>query len=290
MPDANFIAIGHITQDLLPGGDYAPGGTVSFSAIAARNFGQSAGIVTVCPDFLRHFPVYANIKIAGPYSPNATIFENIYKPEGREQFVRSVAPAIRPNDVPPEWVGPNKNVQIVHIGPVAQECLPELLDLFPDALIGITPQGFMRDWNNPTGRVNPVLWEGERAQAMLRRAGALVLSEEDLPRGAENRRLLAEYIAACPIVAYTQGAQGCTLFYDGKRVQVPAFPAKEIDPTGAGDVFAAAFFIRLRATNDPIAAARFANAAAACNIEGLGLSGIPTLAQVEARLESKSEV
>lgn len=283
----DFITIGHITQDLLPGGAYAPGGTVSFASVAARNLGERAAIVTVAPGFLRTLPIYQNIQIVGRESEHATIFENIYKPEGREQFVRSVAPVIEPGDVPPEWIGPGQGIEIVHIGPVAQECGPDLLELFPDALIGITPQGFMRDWNNPTERVCPVLWEGPQAQAMLSRSGALVLSEEDLPRGLEGQRLLEEYISACPIVALTREARGCTLYYQGRTENVPAYPAQVLDPTGAGDVFAAAFFIRLRATSDPIEAARFANAAAACNIEGPGLEGVPTLEQVKKRMSGK---
>jgi len=279
-----FIAIGHITQDLLPGGDYVPGGTASFAAITARNFGLNTAIVTVAPAFLRDLPIFDKLEVRGRVADRATIFENIYKSEGREQYLRSVAPPIELEDVPPEWVGAGKGVEIVQIGPVAQECGPELLDLFPDALIGLTPQGFMRRWDAATGRVHPLMWEGAATQRLLSQSGALVLSQEDLPAGAEGHRLLTQYVAACPIVALTQGRWGSTIFYQGQTVQVAAFPAQEVDPTGAGDVFAAAFFIRLRATQNPLEAARFANAAAACNIEKAGLAGVPNLAQVEARL------
>lgn len=281
----NFVTIGHITQDLLPNGDYTPGGTVSFASVTARNLGRQTAIVTVCPAFLRELPIYHNIQIVGRESEKATIFENIYKPEGRQQFVRAVAPAIQTEDVPPEWTGPGKGVEIVHLGPVAQECGPELLKLFPDALIGLTPQGFMREWSNDTGAVRPILWKGSNAEAILSRVGALVLSEEDLPRGSEGEHLLKEYIACCPLVVLTRGARGCTLYYHGKAEDVPAFRATEIDPTGAGDVFAAAFFIRLRATENPVEAARFAHAAAACNIEGPGISGVPTLEQVYQKMQ-----
>lgn len=284
----NFVTIGHITQDLLPGGDYTPGGTVSFGAVTARNLGERAAIVTNAPAFIRSLPVFEGIEIAGRETAQATVFENIYTPEGRVQYIRSVAPAIGPEDVPSEWVGPDKGVEIVHLGPVAQECGPDLIGLFPDALFGITPQGFMREWDELPSRVRPILWEGEKAHAILSRVTALVLSEEDLPRGPEGRRLLGEYISACPVVAFTQEARGCTIFCEGKAIQVPAYPAKVVDPTGAGDVFAAAFFIRLQATNDPIEAARFANAAAGCNIEGPGLAGVPTLEQVYERMKSPS--
>jgi len=283
-----FIAIGHLTQDLLPGGTYAPGGTVSFASIAAHHLGQSAAIVTVAPSFLRNLPIYKEIQIVGRIIEETTIFENIYTAQGREQFIRSVAPLIQPEDVPLEWVGYRKGVEVVHLGPVAQECPPNLLDLFPDALIGITPQGFMRTWDMTTGRVSPLRWEGTQAHALLSKAHALVLSEEDLPPGAEGNRLLQEYIEGCPVVVYTQGHKGCIVYYEGKAETVPAFPAQERDPTGAGDLFAAAFFIRLRATHNPIEAARFANAAASCKIEKLGLTEVPTLEQVYQRMNYKN--
>jgi sugar/nucleoside kinase (ribokinase family) len=59
-----------------------------------------------------------------------------------------------------------------------------------------------------------------------------------------------------------------------------------MDPTGAGDVFSAAFLIRLAETGDPCEAARFANVAASFSIEAPGVSGIPTRRQVEAYLDT----
>jgi sugar/nucleoside kinase (ribokinase family) len=53
-----------------------------------------------------------------------------------------------------------------------------------------------------------------------------------------------------------------------------------VDPTGAGDVFAAAFFINLFETNDAWASARFANQVAALSITRIGLAGIPTAEEV----------
>jgi len=62
-----------------------------------------------------------------------------------------------------------------------------------------------------------------------------------------------------------------------------------VDPTGAGDVFAAAFMIRLIETDDPCQAAQFANTVASFSIEGPGVSGIPMRHQVEAYVAELSE-
>jgi sugar/nucleoside kinase (ribokinase family) len=54
------------------------------------------------------------------------------------------------------------------------------------------------------------------------------------------------------------------------------------DDLGAGDVFAAAFFVALAEGADPLVATSFANAAAAARIAGVGPSAIATRAQIEA--------
>lgn len=282
----NFVTIGHLTADLLPDQSFRPGGTVSFAAELAQNLGQQAAIVTATSADMRDAVLQKNIEVVGPIVTEPTIFENIYTPQGRIQYVRAVAPQIEPSAVPDEWTGPQSQVQIVHLGPVAQEFAgPELMELFPNALIGVTPQGWLRAWDE-SGKVRPIIWQ--QPEKVLRRAAALVLSNEDLPSGAEGRELLDYYVELTPIVVMTQGPNGCFIFQNGTKYHVPAFEAQEIDPTGAGDVFAASFFIKLRETNDALQAARFAHAAAACNIEKPGLAGVPTLAQVQERLSRES--
>ena len=51
---------------------------------------------------------------------------------------------------------------------------------------------------------------------------------------------------------------GARLYWNGdvRRFRPPS--VKEVDATGAGDIFAAAFFTRLYITRDPWEAARFA--------------------------------
>jgi 1D-myo-inositol 3-kinase len=279
IPD--YLAIGHITQDVLPEGGFAPGGTVTFAALAAHNLNAKAAIVTAAPPALWQLPLYQNIQIQGPQTPVATIFENIYRPQGRIQFVRAVAPVIQAQDVPLEW----RKTPIVHLAPIAQECAPNLIDLFPGALIGLTPQGFLRAWDKASGQVYPVVWAD--AAEILPKVSALILSEEDLPPAQVGRTMLAEFIRRCPLVVCTQGSRGCMLYFQGRTEHIPAYPAHEIDPTGAGDVFAAALLLQLHATSDPVSAARFANAAASCSVERTGPSNLPTLAEVQQRMSSK---
>ena len=59
--------------------------------------------------------------------------------------------------------------------------------------------------------------------------------------------------------------------------------AREVDPTGAGDVFAAAFLTRYNAGGDPWEAAQYAAVAGALTVEAPDIAGIPTAEQLAAR-------
>ena len=96
------------------------------------------------------------------------------------------------------------------------------------------------------------------------------------------------YAHHCRLVALTRGAQGATLFVRGTPHHIAAFAATEHDPTGAGDVFAAALFTRLREAGDPLEAARFASFVAALSVEGAGISRIPTRDTIEQGLAAQT--
>lgn len=271
----DFLVVGHVVQDVVPNG-YVAGGTATYSSITARNLGRKPGIVTrLAPDFILP-DVLHDIEVHRTPSPQTTTFHNIYRDGHREQFIRALADPIQPEDVPAAW----RNVPIVHLGPLAREIDARFAKLFPNELVGVTPQGWLRQWDD-SGRVRLRMWE--EAAEILPNVDCLVLSEEDLNG---NAGLIDEYSRLTRIAVMTQGPRGCIVFEGGKETQVPGFPVAEVDPTGAGDVFAAAFLIRLEETKDSIESARFANATASFCVQAVGVIGIPTRAEVEKRMES----
>ena len=70
--------------------------------------------------------------------------------------------------------------------------------------------------------------------------------------------------------------------------EIPPVAAREVDPTGAGDVFAAAYLIAYHESRDPVYAATYASCAASFAVEAPGMEGIPTRAQVASRLAARS--
>lgn len=163
---------------------------------------------------------------------------------------------------------------------MAQEVSSEFLGSFKGALIGLTPQGWLRRWNDE-GRVFPVtLAEPER---ILGQAACVILSLEDL---GGDTAVLADYAHMSQLLVQTCGMEGAIVYTGGSKYVVPAFEAHEVDPTGAGDVFATAFLIRYHETQDPLDAAVFANCVASFVIEGPGTSTIPSRDQVQKRLQA----
>jgi len=78
------------------------------------------------------------------------------------------------------------------------------------------------------------------------------------------------------IVALKRGAAGSTLFTEDGQIDVPGFPVAEVDPTGAGDCYAAGLAAGLLWGWDLKDAARFANAVGALAVTQQGpMEGAP---------------
>jgi hypothetical protein len=265
----DYLAVGHITCDILPSG-LRIGGTVTYAALTARSLGLRVGIVTSNAGEVS-FPELGDIPLINFPTEFSTTFENIKTSQGRKQYIRHIAPALNLNLIPDAW----RNAPIVHLGPVAQEVEPALVRHFPAALIGVTPQGWLRSWDKE-GNVSPAEWP--EATFVLQRVGAAVISLEDVG-GDESR--IEEMAASCRVLAVTEGAQGTRLYWHGdvRRFRPPE--VDEVDSTGAGDIFAAAFFTRLHVTRDPWEAARFATQLAAISVTRPGLSAVPTSEEIQ---------
>jgi sugar/nucleoside kinase (ribokinase family) len=268
-PSLDYLVIGHITQDLVKGGVML-GGTASYSTLTANALGQKTGLVTSCPKWL-HLPELEPISIHRKYCQHATTFENIETEHGRQQIVHHSAAIMGSEDIPEKWL----NTKIIHLGPVANEINPAIIDNLPNTFIGITPQGWMRIWGS-NGHVQYRQWQN--AQKLLERADAIVLSVEDLQG---NEDLINEYAQKTRILVVTEGFNGARIYWNGDIHHVAAPKVNVVDPTGAGDIFAAVFFTRLLAIKDPWVAGKQAVQLASQSVTRVGLAGIPTDKEIQ---------
>lgn len=272
----NFLAIGHFTHDVTENG-LILGGAASYSSLTARKLGMQARVVSaVGKDFL-HFDKLNGISISlvdDQSASHTTTFQNIYVNGVRTQIIKGVGAKIKAFHIPEDWL----DAHIVYLCPVADEVDPSVAKMFPNSLIGASPQGWMRRWDRE-GRVYQRKWQD--AEQVLPNLDALIMSEEDISGFPEA---VDEYRKMVKIMVLTKGERGCTLYHEGKITDFPAFKANVVDPTGAGDVFAVAFLRELYKTQDPYKASVFANCTASFVVEKPGIQGIPDLDQINSRL------
>lgn len=278
----DLLLIGHVTCDLESADPhetrYHLGGTVSFAAVTALRLGRHPTIVTraAATTDLSELPSGIDLHILP--SPATTTFANLYTDHGRIQYSYSQADPIRATDIPDHLHRP----RAVLLGPLVDEIGTDVAELFQtDTLVAAVPQGWMREWD-ATGRVHARPWT--TAAAILPHLNVLVLSLEDIDYDLDRLTPWFEHIS---LIVLTEYRDGSTIYrrMPGDQIEVTRIaprPAHEVDPTGAGDVFATAFVIRYQETGDPFESARFANVTASFSVEHIGVSGMPSREQVLA--------
>jgi 1D-myo-inositol 3-kinase len=250
------------------------GGSVTYGALTVRRLGWDAAILTSAgPDFepereLPGIPVFARPSSA------TTRFLNEYDADGtRHQVVTSRAEDVDLEALPPAW----RNPDALLLGPLVGELAGVGATALEAGCVGAIAQGYVRAIDED-GHVSAREWA--RPERDLLGVHVLFLSEHDLP---EADRRAAELLAHVPMIALTRGWRGLTLLTRQGTHEVPSLPRPEVDPTGAGDVFAAAFLVRYQETGDPLEAAAFGACAASCAVEGVGASTLGDREEVQRR-------
>ncbi len=230
----DYLVIGHVTLDWVSGGPppcYTLGGTVTFAGLMAQALGCRVGVATAAAATVDLATLWPGIAVWRAPSAATTTFENRYTPAGRQQIIGPIAAPL----TPAAWSQPLPASRVVHLAPVAQEIDRDLFGGWPAGVVlGLTPQGLLRRWD-AAGCVYTAEWA--EALSLLPQTSAVIFSLEDLP----DLALLSRWREVAPLLVMTQGAAGCTLFYQGATRQLPAPMVVERNPTGAGDVFAAVF-------------------------------------------------
>lgn len=254
-PVVDYLVIGHVSLDITPDG-IKPGGTVTFAARTAQALGYRPAVLTSVAQDLELETFLPDIPIRNIPAIETTTFRNTYTDGRRRQEISATAGQIRPAHVPSAW----QRAPIVHLGPIVGEIDTSIVTRFSNSLLGVTPQGWYRRWDEQ-GRV--FIEEWPEASSVLPQAAAVIMSLEDLidPGAADDLRRQTS------ILVLTEQDGGCTVFCRGEKRHFDAPSVDEVNPTGAGDTFAAAYFIRLHQNRgNPWDAADFANRIAAASV------------------------
>ncbi len=285
----DYTTVGHVTIDVLEDGSRRPGGTAFYSALQAARLGQRTLVLT------QGVPSEIDALLA-PYRDE---LELIVLPAAATTVLRTAGFGVERSQALLAWAGPitqelELDTAILHLAPVARESPSRWRG--QAAFVGLTPQGLARHWRQIGTPIVHVQADAA-AGALAERCDALVLSESE-------RAFCAELIAAAggagALVAVTHGDAPVTILAPAvhaladsdhahtrgditvDQVPVPSVP-QPIDDLGAGDVFAAAFFIALSEALSPLEAARFASAAAAVRMCGADADAIGGRGAIEAR-------
>jgi sugar/nucleoside kinase (ribokinase family) len=252
----DYLIIGHVTQDLTPEGTVI-GGTASYAGMTAQALGCRTAVLTSAGPEFDPGQQLPGLSVHCIPAEQTTTFENIYTETGRRQRIQGLANPISFEELPAAW----RHAPIVHLAPVAGEFEPaNAIQNLANNQVGITPQGWLRKWDE-AGYVSYTSWPAD--PAVLSLTAVLILSDEDLP----DEQAMLTYRQLVSILVQTKGRKGCTVFAGGQVRDFPAPALQEVNPTGAGDIFAAAYFIRLHQTKgNPWEAARFANQIAAWSV------------------------
>lgn len=268
----DYLLIGHITADLLPNGGRIAGGTVSYAARAAHAFGLRVGVLTSAATgepLLDTLSPYAQV-VSLP-AETTTTYENIYTPAGRKQYVRSVAANITADSLPEVW----RSTPLIHFAPIAGEAQDVMLvgAFSPSSTRLLTLQGWLRRWD-ADGLVHFQPWFNPEILSLL---DVVVFSEEDVAAAPDMIAQIAEIV---PELFVTQAEHGGLHYHVGAVSHYSTPQVEIVEPTGAGDVFAAALLASYARLKDWGQAVKVAAALGAISVTRHGLEGAPTADEV----------
>jgi len=257
-----YLCIGHVCMDMMQSG-FVLGGSASYCSLYAQVLGFKSGIITSYGDEFEFVDLIDRLDHKQVLkAQRSTIFENRYEGQKRKQILHSIAEKIYLD----EFIS-KEELTILHLCPLADELVigPNFSS---DSFVCMTIQGWLRDRNAQ----REVVYK-EMDFEILKHADVVICSNEDIP---EIDSKLEKLKSVTKLLIVTNGSSGATYYHDDVQVQINAFPAKMIDPTGAGDIFATGFCLKYIETGDIKAAMIAGHCLASLCVEREGVENIPS--------------
>jgi 2-dehydro-3-deoxygluconokinase len=274
------------------------GGDTSNAAIAAARQGASVGYLTSLGEdwmgeaFLalwRTEGVDATRVRRHRTAPTGVYFVTHGENGHRFDFLRkgSAASLLEAGDLAADYIA---DARVLHLSAISQAISAPARQTC-DAAIEAARRAGVRVSYDTNLRLR--LWDLDQARrtidATTAQCDILLPSLDDSRQltGLEQPAAIVErYLGLGPsLVALKMGSEGALIATREKRVTIAPHPVDAVDATGAGDAFDGAFLARLLAGDDPFAAGRYANIAAALSTRGYGaVAPIPRAAEVRAEM------
>lgn len=278
----DVIVIGHLTIDtnVLPWGtvENVVGGAPTYAGMTLTALKKSVGVVSKIGADFKELSFYSKqridtegVRVEGKCT---TRFRNIYDAGGnRQQVCECVAPRITSKDIPKAY----KGARSFYISPIADEVDVDIVKRVKkrDNIVLLDPQGLFR-MIGKGGEVKIALRED--FTDFLEYVDIIKIGKDEvLAFKMEVKEILSCLTRAGPEVAIvTLGSEGCMFFAESKVEKVGSLKVDVKDPTGAGDVFGAAFLAKYLETADVGTSVRFATVSAGLKIRFKGPTGFPS--------------
>lgn len=249
-----LAVVGNLARDLFPGRPPRIGGCAFYGARALHSLGRPARIVTKCAEEHRAelLPqlVGLGVPVAWRAAAATTTFTFEYHGEERHMGVEAIGEPWTPDELRDAVAG----ARWIHVGPLLRSDFPveTIAFLSHGRRLSLDAQGLVR-----VPEHGPLRLDGSFDRELLRHVDVLKVSEEEADAIGSVDGL------GVPEVLLTRGSRGSTIIAAGRVEDVPAYPILDVDPTGAGDVFAVVYLASRGAGFSPGGAARRATAAVA---------------------------
>jgi len=229
------LVVGHYCHDQLTlhGGEivHALGGSVSYITNVFGAVGMESQVASkVGPDFLYHSQITHPAEVIKGQR-TTEFFADFTQGEERVLKAGNICAPIEPVDVP------DMEFELGLAVGIACEVLPETLQQMVDVAryVVVDVQALIRTIDPETGEVGLRNLEETPFYDMLEDISFL--------KAARNEALYVdiEKVRQKTCLIVTEGKNGSRIYSKDREFRVPAFPAIEVDPTGAGDSFLAGF-------------------------------------------------
>ena len=251
-----LAVVGNLSRDLVDG-ELRAGGAPLHAARGLRVLGRPALVAVKGADADRRLLLPPLVRLGMPVlwrgGEATAAFSFRYEGDRREMVVDALGPSWTPADLRglerADWV---------HVGALARSDFPAatLAALARGRRVSFDGQGLVRP-----DRTGPLELDARYDPEVLRQVTVLKLAED------EARTLVGEptedalRALGVPEILVTLGSRGSLVLAEGRLEAVPARALDgEVDPTGAGDAFSAAYLVSRASGHAPVAAARRATA------------------------------
>lgn len=249
----HVAVVGNLSRDRVAGGEPRAGGAVYHCARALRTLPVEATIVAKASDpALLDALARLGVPVSVRASSATSAFSFDYDGDRRRMVVDALGESWTPGEAR-GWVAEALgDARWLHVGPLARSDFPPetLAELGRGRVLSYDGQGLVR----PAGTGELEL-DADFDPALTEALTILKLSEEEAAVVGTD--------LGVPEVIVTLGSRGAIVYAEGGSEHVPTRALTGIDPTGAGDMFAAAYLVARAEGEPPVAAA-----ARACRVVG----------------------